>query len=537
MSKRFLLSVLLWCVILTPVSVSFADVDVNVYDDVVYLYLDKLAASRLIKAYSPNQRPLTRFAVAKLVHEAQTRCQEECAVGDERIIRELTGKFSRNLDLIDNSKTRGVDFVPIREVNLSWTATNQPESPMPANGLGATGGTVQPLMSYKNGQHYLKYANFYLDSSHYINATPYFSAYIQPQAYVVSGSDPYAWLWLWRGYVKTGVGNFEFQVGRDDVKWGPGEESLMFSDNFKGLDMIRLSTPHTFRLPWIFKHLGQWRFTTFFAMLGKGYSNPYTILSAYRFDWQPVYWLDFGFDHAVMMGGRGAADPTPIQAIDEYIGVFSSSGTGNASSNHIMGADITVRIPPLLGMEVYGKLLLEDTQKEYYYMLVNDASWLAGVNFSKLEPSRKWSARTEFVYTGQYAYRHSFYAGGWSLDGKFIGYDAGSDTYSVTSSLRHQFNFDEFVMGSFRYLYRSSNTYITNTDSTGDATGISITTNGPKEQHFLLKVSGAKRITKWLNVYGDAGLDRVINRGFNPNSSAVNFVTQVKFVFHDMVPQ
>lgn len=537
MNRRILLSVFLLSAALLPATQSFANVDVNVYDDVVYLYLDKLAASKLIKTYSPNQRPLTRFAIAKLVHEAETQCQEECAVGDERLIRELREKFLRNLDLIENSKTRGVDFVPIKEINLSWTATNQPESPMPANALGSTGGTVQPLLSYKSGQHYDKYANFYLDTSHYISATPYFSAYIQPQAYVVSGSDAHAWLWLWRGYVKAGIGDFEFQIGRDDIKWGPGEESLMFGTNFKGLDMIRLSTPNTFRLPWVFKHLGQWRFTTFFALLGKGYSNPNTILSAYRLDWQPVYWLDFGFDHAVMMGGPGAVDPSPTQAISEYVGIFSSSGTGGASSNHIMGADMTVRIPPLLGMEVYGKLLLEDTQKEYYYMLVNDASWLAGVNFSKLEPSRKWSARTEFVYTGQYAYRHGFYTGGWSLDGKFMGFDAGSDTYSVTSSLRHQFNFDEFVMGTFRYLYRSSNTYTTNFDSSGNATGISILTNGPKEQHFLFKVSGAKRITKWLNVYGDAGLDRVINRGFNPDSNAVNFSTQIKFSVHDLVKQ
>lgn len=538
MNRRILLSVFLLSAVLLPAEQSFADVDVNVYDDVVYLYLDKLAASRLIKTYSPNQRPLTRFAVAKLVHEAQTRCQDECAVGDERIIRELAGQFSRNLDLIEHSKTRGLDFVPIREVNLSWTATNQPESPMPNNGLATPGsGTAQPLLSYKNGQHYLRYANFYLDTSHYISTTPYFSAYIQPQTYVVSGNDPHAWIWLWRGYVKTGVKNFELQVGRDDVKWGPGEESLMFGTNFKGLDMIRLSTPHTFKLPWVFKRLGQWRFTTFFALLGKGFSNPNTILSAYRVDWQPVYWLDFGFDHAVMMGGRGANNPSPSVAINEYIGFFTSSGNFKASSNHIMGADLTARILPLLGMEIYGKLLLEDTQKEYYYMLVNDASWLAGLNFSKLEPSRKWSARTEFVYTGQYANLHYFYTNGWSLDGKFMGYDAGTDTYSVTSSVRHQFNFDEFVMGSFRYLYRSSNTYNVNVDPSGNAYGLSIATDGPKEQHFLFKVSGAKRITKWLNVYGDAGLDRVINRGFNPDSNALNFSTQIKFSIHDLVPQ
>ncbi len=537
MNKRLFLLVLVCGALLLKTADVLADVDVNVYDDVVYLYLDKLAASNLIKTYSPNQRPLTRFAVAKLVNEAQTRCEESCATGDKTIITELGVKFSRDLDLIQNSKKRGVDFVPIQQVSLSWTATNQPESAMPNNNMGPTGGTVQPLLSYNNGQHYLKYANFYLDSSHYISASPYFSAYIQPQFYSVSGGGQEAWFWLWRSYVKAGVGDFEFQIGRDDVKWGPGEESLMFSTNFKGLDMIRLSTPYTFRLPWVFKHLGQWRFTTFFALLGNGFSNPNTILSAYRFDWQPTHWLDLGFDSAVMMGGRGAIDPTISGAVNEYVTVFSSSGTGHASSNHVLGFDFTARIPPLAGMEFYGKVLLEDTTKKLYLTYINDGSWLAGLYFPKLESSRKWSLRSEFVHTGQIAYRHGFYTSGWSLDGKFMGYDAGSDTYSINTTLRHQFNYDEFVAGSFRYLSRSSDTYAVVLNSSGQQTSLATTTQGPSEDHFIFKLSGTKRLTKWLNVYGDAGLDRVINRGFNPNSNAVNFSTLIKLSFHDLVKQ
>lgn len=532
-----LISIFVVGILLLTGAPSSADTDVNVYDDTVYLYLDKLAASKLIRTYSPNQRPLSRTVAAQLIAEAESRCPEDCPAGDKSIIHELSGIFAKELDLIKNNRTRGVDFVPINVVNLSWTATNQPESTVPNNGLGSTGGTVQPLLSYNNGQHYLKYANFYLDTSHSINATPYFSAHVQPQAYVVSGSDARAWLWLWRAYVKAGAGDFEIQIGRDELKWGPGEQSLMFSNNFKGFDMIKLTTPSPFHLPWVFRHLGQWRFTTFFALLGKGFSNPNAILSAYRVDWHPIYWLDFGFDHAVIMGGSGATDPSVVEAIDEYVAVFSESGIGRATSNHMMGADFTVRVPPLLGMEFYGKLLLEDTQREYYYMLVNDASWLAGLYFPKLDAARKLSLRAEFVYTGQYAYRHSFYTSGFSIDGKFTGYDAGPDTYSATTSLRHQFNFDEFIAGSFRYLYRSSNTYAVTMDASGNATGISTVTHGPKEQHYLFKVSGTKRLTRWLNIYADAGLDTVINKGFVQNNNGVDFSTQVKLIFHNLVKQ
>lgn len=534
---RRLSGIIVAAVILLTTSSAVATVDVNVYDETVYLYLDKLTASGLIRTYSPNQRPLSRFAVATVIQEAATRCEDQCAEGDQRLLTELGRQFSKDVELVRGSRRRGIDLVPIDHATISWTATNQPESTMPANGLGVTSGTVQPLLSYNHGQHYLKYANFYLDTAHSLSATPYFSVYVQPQFYSVSGGGRAAWVNLWRGYLKTGVKNFEFQIGRDDVKWGPGEESMLFGSNFKGFDMIRLTTPRPFHLPWVFRHVGQFRFTTFFALLGKGATPTNAIMSAYRLDWHPTRWLNLGLDNAVIMGGQGAKDPSILDAIDEYVTFFSSSGTGRASSNHIMGADFTARIPPLLGLELYGKLLLEDTQKELYYMLINDASWLAGIYLPKLDVSQKWSLRTEFVYTGQYAYRHYFYASGWALDGKFLGYDAGSDTYSVTAHLRHQFNFTDFVTGSFRYLYRSSNIYNVTMDSTGNATGLSVATSGPKEQHYLFKISGAKRLTKWLNAYADIGLDRVLNEGFMEGNSKTEFSTQLKFTFHDLVKE
>lgn len=518
--------ILILIIVIIP-SVTFARVDVNVYDETVYLYLDKLAADGLLKTYMPNQRPLSRYAVARLILEAKEKTNGKNA--PDTLFVELESEFSDELDDLNSY------FVPIDEASLSYTATNQQESPMPANGLGTTNGRVQPLLSYKRGDHFDKYANFYFSTSHWFRASPYFAVFVQPKFYSTSGDDLSGGIGLYRGYLKTGYRNFEFLVGRDDLRWGPGENSLFFSDNARGLDMIKLSTPYSFRLPWFLKYLGQFRATAFFAwMEGRDYQPANAILSGYRVDYNPFTWWNIGFDHAVFMGGAGAKDPTAVTAIGEFIGFLFDSGNSRASSNHQMGMDATFQIPPLMGMQVYGKLLLEDTQAEYKFMLGNDASWLGGVYFPKLNGLEKLSLRGEFIYTGQFAYRHGFYSDGFTLDGKFIGYDSGSDTYSGVLISKYQFDMNEFIRSDIRYLQRSSDHYTTINNASGNNTGIAIDINGPEERHYIIKLAGQKRLSKIINLYGEVGFDRVQNVGFVNGASANDFSLQLKFIFHDL---
>jgi hypothetical protein len=200
-----------------------------------------------------------------------------------------------------------------------------------------------------------------------------------------------------------------------------------------------------------------------------------------------------------------------------------------------MGLDAAFQIPPLMGMQVYGKLLLEDTQAEYKFMLGNDASWLGGVYFPKIDGLEKLSLRGEFIYAGQFAARHGFYSDGFSLSGKFLGYDSGSDTYSGVFFSRYQFNLNEFARVEARYLQRSSDQYAGTYNSSGNNTGITIAVNGPEERHYILKLGGQKRLSKIVNVYGEAGYDRVQNASFVNGKGANDFSFQVKFIFHDFL--
>lgn len=524
--------IVVMCFVVSP-QLAGAIVGANVYNEAVYSYLDKIASAGLVKSYSPNQKPLSRYSAAKLVMEARSNIVSGHGGDLDPIVRELEREFKDEIDAVQNRRGDGVDVKVLDEAAFSWTAVNQPESAVPNNGLGSTTGMVQPLLSYKNGRHFGGYSNLYFSTSHWVGIGPYFSAYMQPQFY--SGSDTNeGGLELFRGYAKTGAGNFEVQVGRDDLQWGPGRYGLFFSGNARALDMIRLTTPSTFRLPWLFGHLGQWRTTTFFSWLGTDFHPHNAILSGYRIDYQPFYWWDIGFDHAVVMGGTGAKDPSVTTAMGEYVGFLFKSGNSRASSNHQMGFDMSVRILPLFGTEVYGKVLLEDTQKEYGYMLANDASWLGGVYLPQISGLEKLSVRGEFIYSGQFSGRHSFYSDGSALDGKLFGYDAGPDTYSGMLESNYFFNVHEFIGTNFRYLLRSSDTYNLLYDATGNNNGIEVAVNGIDEHHMIFKVFGQKALSKLIDIYGEFGLDRTNNKSFTHGKDEFDFAAQVKFIFHDL---
>lgn len=516
----------LFALILLPLSSALlnAAVDVNVYDDAVYLYLDKLYAGGLLETYMPNQRPISRSAIARLVEEARRNVRQ----GDplESVIEELGREFA------DALSEKRVDLVPIERFELSYIATDQKESPVPDQGVGWTAGRVQPLLSDSKGDHIEGNGNVYASSVHRIRATPHVAAYLQPRYFVRSGDDSTGGVGLYRGYVKAGNDHVEVEAGRDDLRWGPGENSLLFSGNARPLDMLKVSSPKPFRLPGFLRYMGHFNATAFFSLLGNDYRPNGATLSGYRMDYSPFGWWNVGFDHAVFLGGEGATDPDFGTAVRSFLGFLSSSTNDRASSNHLIGVDSTFRIRRAMGMELYGKLLFEDTQAERGFMLRNDSSWLGGIYFPKFGGLERLSARGEFIYTGQFPYTHWFYRDGFSLDRKFMGYDAGPDTYSGSVSSKYQFNLDEFVKVEVRYLRRSSDHYRAIYSPSGNNIGIVRDVDGPEEKHSLVKVGGQKRVSKTIAIFGELGYDRKRNADFVNGRSANDISFKAGVVLH-----
>lgn len=503
---------------------AFAGMDVNVYDEAVYVYLDKLYAAGLLQAYMPHQRPLARNVVAALVAEAR-RNAGHAAGPLEPVIRDLEQEFAHGMA---EARFR---IEPLEEVSLAFTATNQAASEVLNNGLGSTSGRVQPLLAYSDGDRFDKYSNGYFYTVHTIQASPYFAGYVQPKYYARSGETDNGGIGLYRGYAKAGYKNFEVQIGRDDIRWGPGEHALFFSGNARALDMIKVTTPGAFRLPGFLRHAGHFRGTAFVSWLGDEYHPKGATLSGYRLDYDPFHWVNVGFDHAVFLGGEGARSPSAGQAIRYFIGFLGTSGLDQVDSNHLIGPDITFRIRKAMGLEIYGKALFEDTQAEREFMMKSDVSYLGGLYFPKIHGLELLSLRSEVNYSGQFPYTHSFYTDGFALRDKFMGYDAGPDTYCGSVSARYQFNLDEFVRLDARYLRRSGDHYRAVFNDSGNNTGIVTDINRPEETNLIIRVGGQKRLSKKLKLYLEAGYDRKRNADFIEGQGANEFALRARMLY------
>jgi hypothetical protein len=169
-------------------------------------------------------------------------------------------------------------------------------------------------------------------------------------------------------------------------------------------------------------------------------------------------------------------------------------------------------------------------------MLKSDASWLGGVYLPKINGRERLSVRGELIYTGPYSYRHGLYTDGFTLDDKFIGYDAGPDTLSVFIKSKYQIRFDEFVAVDFRYLQRSADHYHGIYDAAGDNIGTAKDLNGPKDGNYIVRLGGQKRLSTLIDVNAVAGYDRQRNADFVGGKSAGSFSFQVRVTIHHPMP-
>jgi hypothetical protein len=359
---------------------------------------------------------------------------------------------------------------------------------------------------------------------------------LQPKYFSESGEDSTGGVGLYRGYVKTGYKDLEIQVGRDDLLWGPGVNSLLFSGNDRPLDMIKVSSPSPFRLPGFLKNLGNLRTTAFFSLLGNDYTPAHATLSGYRIDYSPMKWWDIGLDHVVFLGGEGLVAPDFTTAIREFTGIVASSRHDQAATNHLAGMDMNFHVPHAMGTELYLKVVIEDINANTGYMLKSDASWLGGVYLPEISGMEKLSIRWECIHTGPYSYRHGQYTDGYALDDKFIGYDAGPDTWSGFMTSRYQFNYDEFFKIDVRYLRRSADHYTVIFNSRGNNIGIVRDLDRPKEGNDIFKLTGQKRLSRLLNLYAEAGYDRKSNADFIGGKAANDFSFRMGITMHQPRP-
>jgi len=250
--------------------------------------------------------------------------------------------------------------------------------------------------------------------------------------------------YLREGSVKLTLWNIALEFGRGTQWWGPGYHgSLLLTDHAFPLDMIKLGSDESFRLPWRLSGLGAFKLNSFLARFEDDRDFKHAKLFGLRLSYLPVSWLEVGFTRLTQFGGEGRNQSFPNTLFACY--GKSPNQTGQTDCNEQAMADVRLRIPSIpyvlpfpAGMQIYGELGSED---KWSKLISTRAAYLAGIYIPQLFPRDTTDLRIEFADT-DYPRRHSpELAGTWYNNGNYtsgmrqygfpLGHHMGTDAIDV----------------------------------------------------------------------------------------------------------
>jgi hypothetical protein len=235
------------------------------------------------------------------------------------------------------------------------------------------------------------------------------------------------------GFGKFSLWNVEAGGGRESQWWGPGfHGSMLFSNNARPFNLIKVGAAEPFVLPWIFKYLGPFKPTFLLGQLEENRDFPHTKLSGIRVDFTPASFLELGFGRAVQFNGDGR----PSMGVGDYLRVLFGPGSDDpnspVNSNSLFEVDFSLRLPnvsrylPLFrDLEIYGELGWDDTCCEGILIPLKPGG-LIGLYTPNLFGSAQTELRIEYAATSRIQFNNSIYTTGYSYKGRPIAHFIGT---------------------------------------------------------------------------------------------------------------
>ena len=382
-------------------------VKASTYQDVgdeVYDILQRLEAEGVIKSGLLTTKPLSRKEVVRLIREA-----EENAEGRRpfirSLIRRLKTKFKGELD--------GDPYVkPLDKVRATYIhAESQPSE-----------------LSYNNeGDDYHDGSNFRLETISRAELG-WLSLYVNPEFRYSDGDTD---LIMNKVYGVVDVRRWELEIGTDSQWWGPGYHgALLLSNNPEPMPLIKLTNSHPMLLPWIFKHLGLFKFTTFVTRLEKDRDVSEPLLWGMRLNLKPSPYVEIGLQRTAMFGGQGYP-----QGLSTWWDVFRGKGDDdpNVPGDQRGGYDLTLTLPfDTQPLQVYAEADGEDEAGG----LPSNYAFLYGIFFPRIVDFEKIGLRAEYANNHINGkpdawYNHDVYSSGYTYKGRIIGHHMGTDSKDV----------------------------------------------------------------------------------------------------------
>jgi membrane-associated phospholipid phosphatase len=428
-------------------------------DSWVYPALERLAALGYIQSASLSLRPWTRLECARLLGEvAQRQTDTDRPEEVQQLYDALSKEFGyesglmegkRNLDAqLESVYSRFLEIsgTPLTDnYHFGQTLLNDYGRPY-EHGFNAVDGasgwaTAGPLVLYVRGE--------YQSASSAPAPTPVMLDFFnRTDNWPTGPALPVASISRFRlldTYLGLNLGNWQFSFGRNSLWWGPSESGTMiFTNNAAPLNnMFTVDRVTPFRLPWIFRYLGDIRFegfighmtglqfqTTFntgatsITTMGQYGKNlhPQPFLSGGKLSFKLTPNFEFGMSKTSVYGGPG----NPLTVTTFFDSTFGRHYHGDVLGDGRTTADFSYRVPGLRDwLTLYGETLSEDEPSPIPYMRRNASQ--GGLYLAKFPGVPKLDLRLEGGYTNPIAfcgiciYYNAQYNSGYNNDGRLIG--------------------------------------------------------------------------------------------------------------------
>jgi membrane-associated phospholipid phosphatase len=430
-------------------------------DSWIYPALERLTALGYVKTTSLGIRPWTRLECARLLGEASEKQPDVDAPREvQQLFSALSEEFSHDSELMSGernvnahvesvySRFLGISGKPLTDnYHFGQTLLNDYGRPYQQGFNAVTGAsgwsTTGPFVIYVRGEYQSapsapSFSPAALDFISNVDGLP-----PNPPLLPVAAVSRFQ---LLDAYVGMNLGNWQFSYGRRSLWWGPSEAGTMiFTNNIAPLDkMFSLDRVTPFRLPWLFRYLGDMRLQAFIGQLsgqeflnngfyGSGslvgqygqtlHRQPF--LSGQKIIFKLTPNFELGLSKTTLYGGPG--NPlTPRTLLKSTLGIHVH---GDVLGDGRTGADFSYRIPKLRDwLTFYGEAMSEDQPSPIPYM--RQSIFQGGLYCAKIPRLPKADLRLEGGSTSAvnydseppgYFYWNAQFVNGYTNNGGFIG--------------------------------------------------------------------------------------------------------------------
>lgn len=457
----------------SPLVTSNVPLDSRYYD-----YIDKLEGMGYIKDMPSGTKPYSRLDMAKWLADVNPAGMPDYL---KVYYDELTADLAEEIAYVKGEKQRFESNIKLRSASVAFFYVDADST-----AYGYKGQQInahwQPLNKNNNGYRYGDGFNAVgklnisgsLNKDFALSLTPRFSY----------DKDEHGDASLEEGYVKTHLGVWGIEVGKQPLQWGGkgNKGAFVFSNNATPHTMVKLNLlePHTFDNGFL-KFLGKANVNVFYSQMegnrrdqAEGFfpagsnrwqkENDGLDLLGVRVDITPSDNFTFGLERVSMAKSLNK----------DWL--FGENAEADDQWNDIGGADFRLKFP---GMQVYGAAYGEDQAGG----LPCEYAYSAGLYFPQLSSDGSWDLRLEAAKTNEWWYSHWTFVNGWTYKDDIMGASLGKDALECSATINHYMDNGDRI--GFQY---------TNTDFDRHET------NNMQMQEF--QINYAKKLKK--NMYLDA---------------------------------